>query len=181
MREAREVEDFKAQLESWTGCCPFCRSMGLEVRDHPMEACPDRGSEGWVQVETGMEWVKQEIFGKRKMEKYSGCFYCGIPQSLCGRWRAKDEDGGRFRQVSGNGCQYGDAIIRMAGGLMGRDVDKARRVLGWMMQEAGYGEGSEPADWVGRLVRWGGMQASQLCRLCVYLEKERSGVGSRNG
>jgi hypothetical protein len=67
MRESRGVEDFKEQLESWAGCCGFCRSMGLEVRDHQMEGCPDRGSDRWLQVETGMEWVKQDIFG-RKME-----------------------------------------------------------------------------------------------------------------
>lgn len=48
MRESREVEDFKEQLESWAGCCTFCRSTGLEVRDHQMEGCPDRGSERWL-------------------------------------------------------------------------------------------------------------------------------------
>lgn len=31
IREVREVEDFKRQLESWIGCCPFCRPRGLEV------------------------------------------------------------------------------------------------------------------------------------------------------
>jgi hypothetical protein len=129
MRESRGVEDFKEQLESWAGCCGVCRSMGLEARDQQMEVCPDRGSGRWLQVETGMEWVKQDILGRRKMEKYSGCFYCGIPPSLCGRWRTKDEDGGRFAQVSGGCCQYGDTMIRMAGGLMGRDVYKAGRVL----------------------------------------------------
>jgi len=171
MREAGELVDFQAHLESWVGCCPVCRSMGLEVRDHPMEAYPDR-----VQVETGMAWVKQEIFKKRKMEKYSGCFYCGIPQSLCGRWRAKDEDGGRFIQVSGGGCQYRDTMIGMAGGLLGRDVQNAGRAARKMMGEAGCSEEDEMQDWLGRLVSWGGIQASQLCRLCVYLEREERGV-----
>ena len=176
IREAGEVVDFKAQLESWAGCCPVCRSMGWEVRDHQMEVCPDRGKEHWVQVETGMAWVRQEIFEKRKMEKYSGCFYCGIPQSLCGRWRAKDSDGGRFTQVSGGGCQYRDTIIGMAGGLLGRDVHHAGRVGRKMMGEAGCSEEDEMQDWLGRLVSWGGIQASQLCRLCVYLEREERGV-----
>jgi len=44
-------------------------------------------------------------------------------------------------------------MIRMVGGLMGRDIDMTRRGLRWRMQEAGYGEGFQPADWVGRLVR----------------------------
>lgn len=66
-----------------------------------MEGCPDKGSEGWWQVETGMEWVKQEIVGGRKMKKYSGCFDGGIRQPFCGRWRTKDGDGSRFAQVSG--------------------------------------------------------------------------------
>jgi hypothetical protein len=54
---------------------------------------------------------------------------------------------------------------------MGRDVYEAGRVSRKMMEEAGYGERDETQDWLGRLVSWGGMQASQLCRLCVYLER----------
>ena len=129
MREAREVEDFMAQLESWVGYYTVYRSIGWEVRDHQMEA-------------------------------YSGCFYYGVPQSWCRHWRTKDEDRGRFAQGSGSGCQYRDTMIRIAGRLTGRDINQARRVLGWMIQEVGYEEGGEPADWVGRLVRWGGMQVS---------------------
>lgn len=74
------------------------------------------------------------------MEKYSACFYCGVPQSCCGRWGPKDEEGGRFAEVSGGRCEYGDTMIRMAGGLMGRDGHKAGQVSRKMMEEAGYGE-----------------------------------------
>ena len=91
------------------------------------------------------------------MEKYSGYFYYGIPQSLYGRWRAKDSDRGRFIKVSGGRCEYRDTMIGMAGGLMGRDINRTRRVLRWMIREAGYGERGEPGDWVRRLISWGRM------------------------
>lgn len=44
--------------------------------------------------------------------------------------------------------------IRIAGGLMGQDIHKARRVWREMMGEAGYSETDGKQDWLGQLVSW---------------------------
>lgn len=45
MRAASEVEEFKEQLERWTGRCVVCHLVGGGEMFHEMEACPQRGGE----------------------------------------------------------------------------------------------------------------------------------------
>jgi len=117
-----------------------------------MEVYPDRGSEGWAEVETGMAWVTQEICEKRKIGEDTRSFYHGTPQSFNGRWRAKDDDGGQFIKMSGGHCQYRDTIIGIAEGLLGRDVHYPGRIARKMMVEAGCSEKDAIQDWSGRLI-----------------------------
>jgi superfamily II DNA helicase RecQ len=96
-REGEELARFIRQLESWAGCCAVCRSSG-EVQGHEMSECPNRRTAEWRMVDEGIRVVTRELFGKRQMERFSGCFHCGLPQALCERWEeAEDGDGSERR------------------------------------------------------------------------------------
>ena len=32
----------------------------------------------WVEIENKIKTVSEEIFKKRRMERFLGCFYCGV-------------------------------------------------------------------------------------------------------
>lgn len=51
---------------------------------------------------------------KIKFARFSGCFWCGLPQSICSRWEQRAE-GGRW-QISGEECQYAGVLLE---GLIG--------------------------------------------------------------
>ena len=166
-REGEELATFIRQLESWAGCCAVCRSSG-EVQGHEIPACPKRGSEEWMMVDEGIQTMTRELFGKRRMARFSGCFYCGLPQGLCDRWE-EDGDGGRFREARGRGCQYKGVLVRMYVGLRARHGDEAARVVEEMKVQDGQGERESGMAWFGGLIKWAGIQASRICRVCVYL------------
>ncbi|RFN54793.1 putative ATP-dependent dna helicase q1 [Fusarium flagelliforme] len=110
MGEAREAQEFEMQLERWSGSCVVCR-MGLGLKDgeetqHEMAQCPNRDSERWYWISDAIMMVEKELFERRRMELFSGCFDCGMPQEICDRWAANDEDGGRFSRVSESRCQH---------------------------------------------------------------------------
>lgn len=171
-RQGDEVEAFRQLVESWTGCCVVCRVERGEGRDHEMEACPMRGTEEWEMYMEGIEVTEREMFGRRRLERYSGCFFCGLRQELCNTWTGKDDDGGQFEKAQGGGCQdkgvlvgmyvgmmvaHGEAGFAMAKGLAERDGVDRDDVEGWY-------------KWLGRRVGWGGLEAKEVCRVCLYVD-----------
>jgi hypothetical protein len=167
MGEGEELARFVKQLESWSGCCTVCRAGG-EVQGHEIQACPKRGSEEWSMVDEGIRVTTKELFGKRQMARFSGCFHCGLPQSLCDRWE-EDGDGGRFKEVRGRSCQYKGVLVGMYVGLRARYGDEATRVVEEMKMQGGHGGGERGYAWFGGLIRWAGLQASRMCQVCARL------------
>ena len=136
-----------------------------------MEGCPRRGGEEWAGLDEAVRTVTKEMFGLKRMEDFAGCFFCGVPQALCGRWVADDGDGRRFRQVKGGRCQYKGTLVKMYLGLMMGYRAEATEVMEAMMREDGV-DGEDTSRWyvwLGRMIEWGGIQASKMCRVCVYL------------
>lgn len=41
--------------------------------------------ESWATIGLGIRVLKEEMFGKRRLERFSGSFYCGLPQAICQR------------------------------------------------------------------------------------------------
>jgi superfamily II DNA helicase RecQ len=111
VQEAEEVVVFQRLLESWIGRCAACWLLGSDDLYHTMEACPREDSGEWAQVWCVKEQVEKEVFRKRRLERYSGCFYCGVPQGLYGRWASNCDDGGRFTLVRGGVYQYKDTMV----------------------------------------------------------------------
>ncbi len=80
--EGEELAKFIRQLESWAGYCAVCRS-SREVQGHEISECLKRGTVEWIIVDKGIQVVTRELFRKRQIEKFLGCFYCRLLQVLC--------------------------------------------------------------------------------------------------
>jgi hypothetical protein len=182
--EGAEAAEFRGQLEYWAGRCVVCGLFGdeegLEEEDredrHEMRDCPGVSEAEWEEVLGGIEVIKKEVWGKRRLERFSGCFNCGVPQELCDRWISNADDGGRFAQAAGRRCQYGGVIVRVMVGIWTRHREEASRVMGEMMERDGVDKGDMEAryKWFGRRIKWGGMEANKLCyvfhRLCKLVD-----------
>ena len=86
-------------------------------------------SEEWVKIESKIETVSGELFRKKRMERFSGCFYCGVPQALCGRWREEGVNGRRFKQIRGADCQYKGVLVRILVGSIEYNQEAGMEVV----------------------------------------------------
>lgn len=48
--------------------------------------------------------MEEEMFDKKRIKRFSGCFGCGMPQAICPEWVTADDDGGRFARDAGGQC-----------------------------------------------------------------------------
>jgi superfamily II DNA helicase RecQ len=175
-REAEEVEGFRQMVESWVDCCVVCRLAGQENVYHAAEHCPEQESEVWEDIRDGVALMEQELFTKRQMEKFAGCFDCGMPQAMCGRWVVVDDDGGRFERVGQGRCQYEGLLIRLYVGFMVCYGGDGLGLVEKVAREEGFsGEPGQWYKWFGKRIIWGGIESSRLCRICYRLGQLEGG------
>lgn len=183
MKAASEAEEFRQQLERWVGQCVVCSLGGEREVEHSMETCPGRSGDPWQRAQGFRGLVEREIFEKKRLAKYSGCFHCGLPQSVCSGWREEDTDGGRFTRVRGAGCQYKGVLGRVYGGVYGCYGEEANEGFREMMEADGFVRGGSDKwyRWLGSRIEWGGMETNRLCRgfyeLCKFIESKPGGLG----
>ncbi|KAK1957244.1 hypothetical protein LY78DRAFT_592745 [Colletotrichum sublineola] len=176
-----ETERFRGWLGRWAGQCMYCGIRGRQGREHAFGDCPGQGEEEWGWTEKVRREMEEAMFGKRRMEEYSCCFDCGLPQAWCRGWKASDEDGGRFSRSEEGGCQHGGVVVEMfaaAAIRVGEEVYKdtveaMRRADG--IEKAASEE--EVYQWFGRRITWGGVEASTLCRATSRLWQQAEGSG----
>ena len=175
VREERaELEQFQDDLAFWSRTCVICweRREQRAFAGHELEECPywQRQRQAWKeQIEVEKE-IKDQMWGKRRLERYSGCFGCGVPQLVCNRWRTADEDEGTFVEDRGKECQFAGVVIRVVGAViaieegkgLAREIDELRGI-------------ADPYVWMGKKRDWGGIESNWLCwvffRCCRVLEK----------
>ncbi|KAK1837728.1 hypothetical protein CCHR01_19648 [Colletotrichum chrysophilum] len=109
MRESEEVDSFLRRIYQQCGKCLLCS--GEEEDGHEFEQCPRREADEWRQIQERVQLVEREMFSKKRFERFSGCFNCGLPQDVCARWEAEAEDGGRFRRLKGAICQFSRTLV----------------------------------------------------------------------
>ncbi|KAF6804812.1 hypothetical protein CPLU01_16035 [Colletotrichum plurivorum] len=106
-----EAETFKGQLAQWVGRCTYCGIRGREDEEHIFKNWPWRQEEMWVLTTKYKRDIEEAIFGKKMI--FRSCFHCGLPPGWCQRWKASNEDGGRFAAVKGGSYQYKGVMIEM--------------------------------------------------------------------
>lgn len=178
MQAAEEAEEFREQLVRWRGRCIVCVISQGRGAHHGMEECPQRGGENWQRVQANMAVLEEEMFARRRFEEFAGCYWCGLPQSICERWEEiVDEDGLRFRLVGGRSCQYTGLVASIYGGAYCFYKEDTIREMDRIMAEGGLVTEDEARwfRWLGEKVKWGGMETNRLCegffRLCRLIER----------
>lgn len=177
MRASEVGEMFEAQLALWADCCVVCRFSGGEDYHHTMGECPSRGGARWEAVEAIRRGIYQTMFEEKRFARFSGCFHCGLPQAICDRWASEEEDGGRFHSSGRQACQYDGVVVQALAGASAYHYEEVTEMVERMMAEDGFdGEGEDRMySWMGRRVRWSGMETNQMCRvfymICQHIEE----------
>ena len=108
LRQARvdeeELRMFEAYLEAMRGCCLLCRVEGGRPFEHVAKGCSRRWP--WIKAkEKTMRACKEE--GKPWMAKFTACFVCYLPQTMCSR--ADPE--ARAEHAGLDECRFRDMIM----------------------------------------------------------------------
>ena len=89
------MEWLGSQLAWWTDRCGICEAAGQGDSAHDVRRCWRPAGQ---QAQEMIEKMEKAI----QFAPYSGCYWCGVLQAMCGRW---EEDGqGRYRRVAGAAC-----------------------------------------------------------------------------
>jgi hypothetical protein len=76
-----------------------------------------------------------EVRSQIKYQRFSGCFWCGLPQSTCVRW--ENNGNGRWQQT-GLECQYRGTLISMVASMIFGPKQEAIKPT-WTRWLAGFG------------------------------------------
>ncbi|EAQ91762.1 hypothetical protein CHGG_03697 [Chaetomium globosum CBS 148.51] len=105
---------FEASLEAMRGCCLLCRVEGGKPFDHGAAACSRRRLWIGAKAKTIRTCADE---GKPWMAKFTACFICYLPQTICSRADpgARAEDGD-----SADTCRFRDMIMPLCYGAFFR-------------------------------------------------------------
>ncbi|KAJ0299009.1 hypothetical protein KNSL1_013682 [Colletotrichum chrysophilum] len=178
MRESEEVDSFLRRIYQQCGKCLLCS--GEEEDGHEFEQCPRREADEWRQIQERVQLVEREMFSKKRFERFSGCFNCGLPQDVCARWEAEAEDGGRFRRLKGAICQFSRTLVGLFSASIARlpeaqwsgVTEEAMEAEGVSFREQEDEGQSRFYQWLGGRIQWGGLESSRLCQLTYLLQCE---------
>jgi len=160
------VTRLQDKLEEWSRQCPLCHLRGVKNINHQLVDCLAPGADGVRQ-----EWAA--IQARIRYEKYSGCFFCGVPQAICQRWRPKD--GGGYARCQANGettkCQFPDVLIPTIEAIMGEGEESIKKLtFAWMREEGVDTKNYQQVlNWMGKKIRWGGMETNQMVKVFYRL------------
>lgn len=105
--EYLEIESLRKQLPRWVGRCRICETEQVDGWTHELMKCPRQQS-------SAAQTVGEEMQRSIRFERFSGCFWCGVPQDICGGW--EDNGKGGYRKVDGGSCQYEGVVLN---GILG--------------------------------------------------------------
>lgn len=134
--EARSVELFMMAITRWDDFCVLCWVDGHQMGQCGSDSEEDAARMGMIQ--SCADELQREVFGGKRLQPYSGCFSCGLPQASCKSWRPEKDDSGRFRP-SGQACIRRGIVAEIWGGVFSHDLDRASAYINKVQQ----GEGIE--------------------------------------
>jgi superfamily II DNA helicase RecQ len=164
-REDIEVTRLQEIMEQWSKGCTWCRATGAaeeSVEQHTFRTCGNDGAED-------MWKLRRQIQESIRWDPFSGCFDCGLPQSMCARYEAQDSGG--FRRRRDGRCSYGGVLFDTIVSILGVSGAAGVAYFQERMQEGGRREGeiANMIRWMGRKIRWGGIESNEMCRSVVHL------------
>jgi superfamily II DNA helicase RecQ len=131
-QEFADVEWLGRQLAWWAKRCGICEAVGEGGSEHDVRRC-------WRQESRDIQEAIKSVEEQIKYERYSGCFWCGVPQEICNRWERNSH--GRYQRTKEGDCQYRGVLI---GGLLGVAWGYAGVGERWKARLEGFGvDGSE--------------------------------------
>lgn len=168
--EVLRLEDL---LREWSEGCAVCRVLGsaddINTRPAGHVVCePSHERE----ISPGVQYLTDKIH----WEKFSGCFYCGLPRSICERWE-RVADGG-WARAKKRRCQYPGVLFASITAMWTYwDVDLIALIEARMVEQ-GVGTGQTPCAesivaWMSQKIRWGGVESNQMCWLFCALATKR--------
>jgi hypothetical protein len=164
-QEAADMERFQDIYRRWRGVCAACRTEEGLDDEHNAEGCVYKGREGWSRVQARAEEIRRELFTKKRIRRFAGCYTCGWPQQMCQSWEADRSDGGRLIRRRGIECGEKDMLIEQVATFWTicemRDEDFSaflQRSVG------GLGEEEDIWEWMGRRCMIGELEGNHLCK-----------------
>ncbi|KKZ66219.1 hypothetical protein EMCG_08055 [[Emmonsia] crescens] len=167
-RALMDEEVLVEEAQRWKDQCLICAS-GKREFDHELYRCPHEESQ---EAKRWMMTVRSKI----KYARYSGCFGCGMPQSICNRWKTQGQ------------CPYrGFLIPMMAMMLWGCYEEQMKQAWGRRLREFEVDGDDQKAviEFLGQKVERQGMEHNQLVEMfCwlrrIYQEVEREEINSES-
>ncbi|PVH90688.1 P-loop containing nucleoside triphosphate hydrolase protein [Periconia macrospinosa] len=171
-QDAMEVGRLEELMEEWKDGCQRCRAWGVRGDGHDIGSCQKEMAE---EIRQGIE----DFTSRKQWARFSCCFECGLPQSVCESF-ALDTASGGYHKQSGVDCQYGGVLVEMVFSVWSRHVDLVGDMLqaameqdGWMAQtererEDGPGMGAI-GRWFCEKKRWGGIEVNKMSWFIVQV------------
>jgi hypothetical protein len=139
MDEGVELEELEELLGQAKDRCAHCMQHGLDNDEYLLFSCQQMDSQ---RVREEYRRYKEGIRQGRRMEKYSGCMECFLPQAWCNQWEQSEGEWGIYRRKVGEKCEFQDVVL--SGFLIGLVRKQgAMEGLRGRMREEGYDGSSE--------------------------------------
>jgi hypothetical protein len=122
----QQVEEFIRCLRVFKRNCIVCLelsslSSSSSYEAHPLEeglgclGVSEEGGRAWEAISRCVRELELVVRGSGGFATYSGCFYCGVPQQCCGRWKPAPGMEGLFAEVPGRVCFYDGLLFQVVG------------------------------------------------------------------
>ena len=115
-RAGFDSEELNKFWEEWVGVCAICKVQGKQAEGHSdwRECTADEEDKRVMQVT--VERLTEEVV----FERFSGCWFCKMPQGICHLWEEDRQRGGvRFSRRAVGRCQYPGLMMDVAGAVLG--------------------------------------------------------------
>ena len=158
---SRDLDFVQAQVHLWQDRCWHCTQQG-RAAEHDLYQCPhghQTAAKAWF------SHVRRHI----KYAAFSGCFQCGLPQTICQRWQ------------HGGSCAYRGVVIAMIAMMVhGNGTEGIRQA--WQRRLRGFGVAAEDHAAVVRFLgqRHGAAEVSELVQEFIWLRKAWMEVGEQH-
>lgn len=162
---AADYDRLQVYIRQWEG--PYCIGCHIQPDIQPGRAsithtaaeCPLDSDKAAQAADS----FRQELFLNRRLQKYSGCFFCGFPQAVCPSWTVRGQGAKVSYTRSRESCPYQGLLPRVLGWawvLREEEVKVIIRSAGGLRGDLGD---TGFYTWLGTRVRWATVETNYAC------------------